>query len=163
VKDYYSVQVKERELCMNIRQSRRRYNEGFACRSGRRCYCNTMVDPLEVRAGRAILKTTHQFVLTDEYIADAQRLMIAQNKMLKFLYQTWWMWWLPCVVVAGVITDNLKRSVPTNRHVRCRNSRTASYGSFARRRMRAARNQADSRDIENRFRNSVQSQVLLDQ
>jgi len=49
------------------------------------------------------LKTTHQFVLTDEYVADAQRLMIAQNKTLKLLYQTWWVWWLPRVVLAGVI------------------------------------------------------------
>jgi hypothetical protein len=49
------------------------------------------------------LKTTHQFVLTDEYVAEAQRLMIGQNKTLKLLYQTWWVWWLPRVVIAGII------------------------------------------------------------
>lgn len=47
--------------------------------------------------------TRHQFVLTDEYIADAQRLGIAQNKALKFFYQTWWVWWLPRVIIAGAI------------------------------------------------------------
>ena len=34
------------------------------------------------------MKTTHQCVLIDEYIVEAQRLAIAQNKTLKFLYQT---------------------------------------------------------------------------
>jgi hypothetical protein len=49
------------------------------------------------------VKTTHQIVLTDEYIAEAQRLSIAQNKTLKFLYQTWWSWWLPRVGMLGLI------------------------------------------------------------
>jgi hypothetical protein len=52
--------------------------------------------------GRAV-KTTHQLVLTDEYVAEAQRLRIAQNKTLKFLYQTWWSWWLPRVGMVGLI------------------------------------------------------------
>jgi hypothetical protein len=37
--------------------------------------------------------------MTDEYIAAAQRLSIAQNKTLKFFYQTWWAWWLPRIVI----------------------------------------------------------------
>lgn len=49
------------------------------------------------------MKTVHQLVLTDEYLADAQRLMIAQNKTMKLLYQTSWVWWLPRVVIVGVI------------------------------------------------------------
>lgn len=49
------------------------------------------------------MKTTHQIVLTDEYIAEAQRLSIAQNKTLKFMYQTWWVWWLPRVAMVGFI------------------------------------------------------------
>jgi hypothetical protein len=49
------------------------------------------------------LKTKHQFVITDEYIAEAQRLSIAQNKTLKFLYQTWWGWWLPRPIILGFI------------------------------------------------------------
>ena len=43
-------------------------------------------------------------MLTDEYIeyiADAQRRSIAQNRQLKFLYQTWWAWWIPRVFGAG--------------------------------------------------------------
>src|ERR1700733_10187430 len=51
--------------------------------------------PLNRQSTRAMLKTTHKFVISDEYIAEAQRLSIAQNKTLKFLYQTWWAWWLP--------------------------------------------------------------------
>jgi hypothetical protein len=49
------------------------------------------------------LKTTHRIVLTDDYIADAQRLSIAQNKTLKFFYQTWWSWWLPRVGMLALI------------------------------------------------------------
>ena len=49
------------------------------------------------------VKTTHQFVLNDEYIAEAQHLAIAQNKTLKFMYQTWWVWWLSRVVMIGFI------------------------------------------------------------
>ncbi|HVB56545.1 MAG TPA: hypothetical protein VNE63_08960, partial [Candidatus Acidoferrales bacterium] len=45
------------------------------------------------------MKTIHKFVMTDEYIAEAQRLSIAQNKTLKFIYQTWWAWWLPRIVI----------------------------------------------------------------
>jgi len=37
--------------------------------------------------------------MTDEYIVEAQRLSIAQNKTLKFIYQTWWAWWLPRIVI----------------------------------------------------------------
>lgn len=45
------------------------------------------------------MNTTHKFVLTDEYIAVAQYRSIAQNKTLKFFYQTWWAWWLPRIVI----------------------------------------------------------------
>jgi hypothetical protein len=50
-----------------------------------------------------ISNTTHKFVMTDEYIAEAQRLSIAQNKTLKFFYQTWWVWWLPRIVIVVMI------------------------------------------------------------
>jgi hypothetical protein len=42
-------------------------------------------------------------MITDEYIAEAQRLSIAQNKTLKFFYQTWWAWWLPRTVIVGLM------------------------------------------------------------
>jgi hypothetical protein len=45
------------------------------------------------------MKTKHQFVLTDAYIAKTQRMAIDQNKTLKFFYQTWWVWWLPRVLI----------------------------------------------------------------
>jgi hypothetical protein len=45
----------------------------------------------------------HRIVLTDEYITEAQRLAIAQNKTLKFMYQTWWAWWLPRLAMIGFI------------------------------------------------------------
>jgi hypothetical protein len=50
-----------------------------------------------------MLKTVHQIISTDEYIAEAQRLAIAQNKTLKFFYQTWWSWWVPRVMMVGLI------------------------------------------------------------
>ncbi len=49
------------------------------------------------------MKTVHRIVLTDEYIEEAQRLTIAQNRTLRFMYQTWWVWWLPRVATAGFI------------------------------------------------------------
>jgi hypothetical protein len=42
-------------------------------------------------------------MISDEYIAESQRLSIAQNKTLKFLYQTWWAWWLPRLVSVVLI------------------------------------------------------------
>jgi hypothetical protein len=42
-------------------------------------------------------------MITDEYIAEAQRLSIAQSKTLKFFYQTWWAWWLPRTVIVGLM------------------------------------------------------------
>ena len=47
------------------------------------------------------MKTTHQIVLTDEYIADAQRLAIAQNTALRLMYQTWWFVWIPRFILLG--------------------------------------------------------------
>lgn len=47
------------------------------------------------------MKTTHQIVLTDEYIAEAQRLAIAQNTTLRLMYQTWWFVWIPRFIFLG--------------------------------------------------------------
>jgi len=49
------------------------------------------------------MKTVHQLLLSDEYIAESQRINIAQNRTLRFLYQTWWVWWLPRIIFAGVM------------------------------------------------------------
>jgi hypothetical protein len=49
------------------------------------------------------LKTTHRLQMTDEYIAEAQRLSIEQNKALRFMYQTWWVWWVPRLGMIGFI------------------------------------------------------------
>jgi hypothetical protein len=53
------------------------------------------------------VKTTHQIVLTEEYIAEAQRLSIAQHKTLKWMYQTWWVQWVARVVMGGFIIYSL--------------------------------------------------------
>ena len=53
------------------------------------------------------MKTTHQLVLTEQHIAEAQRLFIAQNKMLKLMYQTWWVQWLARVLLVGFIIYSL--------------------------------------------------------
>lgn len=47
------------------------------------------------------MKTTHEILLTDEYIAEAQRLAIAQNIVLKLMHQTWWFFWVPRFIVIG--------------------------------------------------------------
>jgi len=49
------------------------------------------------------MRTTHQIVLNDEYIAESQRLGIAQITALRLMYQTWWFLWIPRVVLAGTI------------------------------------------------------------
>jgi hypothetical protein len=49
------------------------------------------------------MRTTHQIVLNDEYIAESQRLGIAQITALRLMYQTWWFLWIPRVVIAGTI------------------------------------------------------------
>jgi hypothetical protein len=49
------------------------------------------------------MKTIHQLLLSDEYIAESQRIVIAQNPTLRFIYQTWWVWWIPRVIFTGVI------------------------------------------------------------
>ena len=46
------------------------------------------------------MQTTHQIVLTDDYIAEAQRMAIAQNTLLRLLYQTWWARWVPRALIA---------------------------------------------------------------
>ena len=51
---------------------------------------------------RSLIKTQYKIVITDAYIAEAQRLTIAQNKTLKLLYQTWWFWWPPRFVLAVI-------------------------------------------------------------
>jgi hypothetical protein len=45
--------------------------------------------------------------LTEEYIAEAQRLSIAQNKTLKFIYQNEWVRWLSRLVMVGFIIYSL--------------------------------------------------------
>jgi hypothetical protein len=45
------------------------------------------------------MKTTHQILLNDEYIAEAQRLSIAQNTALRLMHQTWWLLWLSRLVL----------------------------------------------------------------
>jgi hypothetical protein len=49
------------------------------------------------------MKTTHQLLLSDEYIAESQRIQIAENPGLRFIYQTWWVWWIPRIIFVGVI------------------------------------------------------------
>ena len=53
------------------------------------------------------MKTTHHLVLGEEYIAEAQRLSIAQHETLKFMYQSWWVQWIARVVMVGFIIYSL--------------------------------------------------------
>jgi hypothetical protein len=47
------------------------------------------------------MKTTHQILLTDEYIAQAQRLAISQNTVSRLMHQTWWFFWLQRLIFLG--------------------------------------------------------------
>jgi hypothetical protein len=49
------------------------------------------------------MKTTHTVVITDEYLAEAQRVAIAQNRTLRLLYQNRWVWWLPRIGLAAFL------------------------------------------------------------
>jgi len=48
------------------------------------------------------VKATHQITITDEYIETGQRIAIAQNKMLKFIYQTGWVHWILRALLAAI-------------------------------------------------------------
>jgi hypothetical protein len=45
------------------------------------------------------MKATHQILLTDDYIGEAQRLSIAQNTTLRLMHQTWWLLWLSRLIL----------------------------------------------------------------
>ncbi len=53
------------------------------------------------------MKTTHRIILTEDYIAEAQRLSIAQNRTLKFMYQTRWVQWVARAGMVGFIIYSL--------------------------------------------------------
>jgi hypothetical protein len=61
-------------------------------------------------------------VSTDEYIAEAQRLAISQNRTLRFMYETRWAWWLPRVGMVGFIVYFLVSGFE--------GSLTAMFGAF---------------------------------
>src|SRR6185312_1870193 len=46
-------------------------------------------------------KTVHQLLLTDEYAAEAQRIVIAENRTLRLVQQTWWVRWGFRIMVVG--------------------------------------------------------------
>lgn len=49
------------------------------------------------------MQTTHRITLSEEYIAEAQRVAIAQNPVMRFLYLTWWAWWVPRIFLAAAM------------------------------------------------------------
>ncbi len=49
------------------------------------------------------MKTVHEIKLTDEYIAEAQRIAIRHNRSLRLLYGSGWLWWMPRgVLLVGI-------------------------------------------------------------
>jgi hypothetical protein len=60
---------------------------------------------------KAIVKTTHQIILTEEYIAEAQRFSIAQNMALKWMYQMWWVQWVARIIIVGFIIYSLMNHI----------------------------------------------------
>jgi hypothetical protein len=57
------------------------------------------------------VKTTHQIILTEEYIAEAQRFSIAQNMALKWMYQMWWVQWVARIIIVGFIIYSLMNHI----------------------------------------------------
>ena len=53
------------------------------------------------------MRTTHRIVVDDEYIGAAQRLWISQNRIFGPIFQTWWVRWLPRVVLFACIVVSL--------------------------------------------------------
>ncbi|HEX4240006.1 MAG TPA: hypothetical protein VHZ53_01245 [Steroidobacteraceae bacterium] len=49
------------------------------------------------------MKVAYSVPVTDEYLKDVQRLVLAQNTGLRLIYQTWWFMWPPRIVSAGFI------------------------------------------------------------
>lgn len=47
------------------------------------------------------MKTVHQLLLTDAYVAEAQRIIIAENRILRLVHQTWWVRWSFRIMMVG--------------------------------------------------------------
>jgi len=54
----------------------------------------------------------YRIVLTDDYIEEAQRLILAQNRTLRLLYQSPWVWWFPRVTLAASLVILLVVRLP---------------------------------------------------
>jgi hypothetical protein len=59
----------------------------------------------------AQVKTIHQIVLSDDYLAQAQRLTIKHNKALRLMYGSWWVWWVPRIALAFAIVFLLMHNI----------------------------------------------------
>jgi hypothetical protein len=57
------------------------------------------------------MRTAHRILISEEYIAEAQRRAIAQNALLRLVYQTRWVRWLAhviflaCFLLAAYVPD----------------------------------------------------------
>jgi len=47
------------------------------------------------------MRTVHHLLYSDEYIAESQSVVIAQNRALRFIHQSWWVWWPPRIALVG--------------------------------------------------------------
>jgi hypothetical protein len=46
------------------------------------------------------MRTVHQIVLSDDYLAQTQRLVIQHDRKLRLTYGSWWVWWVPRMALA---------------------------------------------------------------
>jgi len=49
------------------------------------------------------MKTMHRIEVTEEYLKEAQRLVLSQNKTLRMIYLNRGLWWLSLVVLVGCV------------------------------------------------------------
>lgn len=90
------------------------------------------------------MKTVHRIVLSDDYIAQAQRLTIAQDKRLRLMYQTWWVWWLPRVVLLATIGFLLAEKLTLDATLPAVFLLLSFFGEFSARRTLAAARERSS-------------------
>lgn len=87
------------------------------------------------------MRTTHRILVNDEYISVSQRLLIAQNRGWRLIFQAWWVRWLPRVVLLAFVVTSFFVQILRPAAVLCGVLLALSFGgeAFKRRSLAKAR------------------------
>ena len=97
------------------------------------------------------MRTTHRILVDDEYIRVAQHLSISQNRASRLIYQTWWVVWLPRILLLACIVTCLFIEFLRPAAALCGASLALSFGgeAFKRRSLAKARERVRTKGSTN--------------